>query len=270
MISYASNFEDVVLARVLNDKTDGFFIDIGANHPEIGSVTKHFSDLGWRGINVEPDTLMLDILKKQRPRDINLSVGISRVCSEKTFYQVFQNNGLSTFDPKVAKRLKEQGFDMLEKKLETISLAELAKQHIGKRLVDFLKIDVEGHEHEVIAGADFTCLRPRILVIEATIPSSNILNHESWESILLNAGYHFVLFDGINRFYVRDEDFSITTKLCYPANFLDGFISIREKNLKLACEEFLHFGRPARMAARIVQRCSNSVKSVLRLSGWNC
>ena len=53
-VSYAQNFEDVILWRALHDVTPGFYIDIGANSPTIDSVTKAFYERGWRGINVEP------------------------------------------------------------------------------------------------------------------------------------------------------------------------------------------------------------------------
>ena len=54
MISYAQNFEDVMLARAFGDRRDGFYIDVGACFPDVASVTRHFYDLGWNGVNVEP------------------------------------------------------------------------------------------------------------------------------------------------------------------------------------------------------------------------
>src|SRR4051812_32202488 len=75
LISYAQNFEDVLLRRVFADREDGFYVDIGAFDPVIGSVTKIFYDRGWSGINIEPGSAF-ERLKSERARDINLNIAI--------------------------------------------------------------------------------------------------------------------------------------------------------------------------------------------------
>ena len=72
MISYAQNFEDVVLWRALKNVKNGFYIDVGANHPIGGSVTKWFYEQGWSGINIEPVKSFYDKLCRDRKRDINI------------------------------------------------------------------------------------------------------------------------------------------------------------------------------------------------------
>ena len=74
MISYAQNFEDVILWRVFKDIISGFYIDVGAYHPRIDSVTKWFYDQGWNGINIEPSKEYLDRFYDERPRDLNLNL----------------------------------------------------------------------------------------------------------------------------------------------------------------------------------------------------
>ena len=95
--------------------------------------------------------------------------------------------------------------------VNTKTLAEVAHEHV-RRPVHFLKIDVEGNELKVIRGADFSSFRPWILLIEAS-PERYSWNRrvglsaraETLDSVLGEAGYHFVYFDGLNRFYVADE-----------------------------------------------------------------
>ena len=89
--------------------------------------------------------------------------------------------------------------------------------------IDFLKIDVESYEREVLEGADWGRFRPRVVLIEATQPSTTIPCHEEWESLLLSADYLFVFFDGLNRYYVRAEDRELIPLLSVPANVLDDF-----------------------------------------------
>jgi hypothetical protein len=76
----------------------------------------------------------------------------------------------------------------------------------GLGTIDFLKIDVEGAEEEVLAGLDLDRIRPRVLVIEAVNPQSPTGAPGPWEARLLAAGYVFALFDGLNRFYVAGDD----------------------------------------------------------------
>ena len=89
--------------------------------------------------------------------------------------------------------------------------------------IDFLSIDVEGHEREVLAGGDWKTWRPRIVVVEATEPTTTIPSHEKWEGILLEASYLFATFDGLNRYYVRKEDAELVPVLAVPVSCLDDY-----------------------------------------------
>src|SRR5579863_744930 len=75
LVSYAQNGEDVLLGRAFGWQTDGFYIDVGANHPVNDSVTKAFYDRGWRGINIEPGRVF-EKLAAMRPRDVNLPIAL--------------------------------------------------------------------------------------------------------------------------------------------------------------------------------------------------
>src|SRR6476659_9728686 len=97
MISYAQNGEDVVLARAFGSRDIGFYVDVGASHPVADSVTKHFYDRGWRGINVEPVSASFQELLSERPQDRNLNIAIGFRQAARTFYQVPANPGLSSF-----------------------------------------------------------------------------------------------------------------------------------------------------------------------------
>ena len=85
MISYAQNFEDVVLRRVFHARERGRYIDVGAHDPVIDSVTKHFYDQGWSGVNVEPVERFHLKFVADRPRDINLNVACGATEGEVDF-----------------------------------------------------------------------------------------------------------------------------------------------------------------------------------------
>jgi FkbM family methyltransferase len=225
MVSYAQNGEDVVLARVFGDCADGYYLDVGAFAPVRGSVTKHFYDLGWCGINIEPARGPFEDLRAARPRDVNLNVCISDRAGAAVFYESVEPER-STLSPGVA--LVAPDLRFIARPVEMRTLADVCAEHAPDH-IDFLKIDVEGHEAAVIAGADWRRWRPVVLVVEATEPGKAVPSEARWEPMLLAADYEFALFDGLNRFYVRREDRQVLPLLAVPANPHDGYVPHRHR-----------------------------------------
>ena len=91
---------------------------------------------------------------------------------------------------------------------------------------------VEGSERDVIAGGNWARHRPLVVLVEATRPLTTTPAWEAWEPLLVEAGYRFVLFDGLNRFYVREEDADLERHFRSPANVLDDFVPYREHELR--------------------------------------
>jgi FkbM family methyltransferase len=224
IISYAQNHEDVLLNRLFPESKSGFYIDVGACFPVWFSVTKLFYDRGWHGINIEPIPSIFETLADDRPRDINLRMGLSNHEGTSTFYECASSAERSTFSQELAEDLRRQGFDMVEHSIPVTTLAKVCEQHAA-HAIEFLKIDVENHEREVLEGADWARYRPRVVVVEATRPATDIPNHEQWEHLLLEADYLFAFFDGLNRYYVRAEDRQLIPTLAVPKNFFDNFDS---------------------------------------------
>lgn len=223
MISYAQNHEDVVLARGF-PAPSGFYIDVGAGSPEIHSVTKHFYDRGWHGVNVEPLPRWHRELEKARPRDINLAFGLAAAPGELEFFDVSADAAEeSTFSAEVADRLRERGFQLKVTTVAVTTLAAVCDEH-AEGAIDFLKIDVEGLELEVLRGGDWTRFRPAVVVVESTEPGSGKLAETGVLEFMTDMRYLPVLFDGLNTFYVADEqDRELRHRLAAPANPNDGF-----------------------------------------------
>ena len=202
-VSYAQNGEDALLAHVLAGVERGRYVDVGANDPETHSVTRAFYERGWSGINVEPVAEWHARLVEARPRDVNLRVAVAQAPGTVTLHE-FAGTGLSTLDPAVAGRHGRAGRESTARTVPALPLAEIFAQHAAGD-VHFLKIDVEGAEASVLAGADFRRHRPWIVVVEATEPLTGIPSHAAWEPLLLGAGYRLAHDDGLNRYYVSDE-----------------------------------------------------------------
>ncbi|KJR46142.1 SAM-dependent methyltransferase [Desulfosporosinus sp. I2] len=222
IISYAQNFEDVMLWRALKHVEIGFYIDVGANDPDQDSVTKAFYDRGWRGINIEPVSQWFEKLVRERLRDINLQIAAGAKAGELLIYEL-PDTGLSTFDRGIAERHEaERGYQKIERIVPVKTLTEICI-NLHTSPIHFLKIDVEGAEKQVLEGVDFSILRPWIVLVESTLPNSPIEDYETWEPILLTANYEYVYFDGLNRFYVAKEHLELRDSFMIPPNVFDGF-----------------------------------------------
>jgi FkbM family methyltransferase len=220
VISYAQNFEDVMLARVFGSRTDGFYVDVGAGDPVNLSVTKWFYDLGWSGINIEPNRSLFTKLAADRPRDVNLECGAGASRRQAQFMEM-PIPELSSFDSQVQASAKEQKIVSTTRTVYVVPLTEILDQHADGRHIDFLKIDVEGWEREVLCGLDLEKYRPTVILVEATWPETRIESQLKWEDDLIAARYTFVYFDGINRFYLANEHLHLKEHFLLPPNIFD-------------------------------------------------
>ena len=122
-------------------------------------------------------------------------------------------------DPELA----PEGFSFTRKTVRCARLDALLERYAGGRQIDFLKIDVDGAKGDVLSSFDGRAIRPTVVLVEAISPLDNLPNHEPWEPILLDEGYVFAAFDGINRFYVPEERAELVEILAYPMSVLDRY-----------------------------------------------
>ena len=243
IISYAQNLEDVLLWRTLGHVTEGFYIDIGGMSPDEHSVTKLFYDAGWSGINVDPIPENIRKFMEKRPRDINLECAVSDSIGVMTIFNV-KGTGLSTFETEFADNAEKLGFRADAQTTPTVTLESLWNEHVASdRDVHFLKIDVEGHEHQAIKGGNWNLHRPWVLVVEATKPLSQEANFRDWDSILLGQDYLFCWFDGLNRYYVAREHEELASSLNVQPNVFDNFTIAEVVNLRAQLGEVNRFSQ---------------------------
>ena len=215
MITYAQNFEDVMLARAFKGRERGFYVDVGAGDPNYMSVTRWFYDQGWSGINLEPNRTFFKKLVTSRPRDITLNIGASDSKGVLAFEETSVPE-LSTFvDNSDASR---RGACC---RTDVAPLNEVLTTHAVGRQIDFLKIDVEGWELQVLKGLDLNRFRPAIMVIEAVLPESTTPSHHEWEPLVTESNYSMVYFDGLNRFYLAEERRELAQAFELPPGVFD-------------------------------------------------
>ncbi|HEY1542500.1 MAG TPA: FkbM family methyltransferase [Xanthobacteraceae bacterium] len=203
-LSYTQNLEDYHLWLAFAGQATGTYIDVGGGHPVADNVSFWFYERGWNGIVVEPQPELAALYKHLRPRDRVVRGLVGRASGEIDFYHVDRLHGFSTTVREHAEKAKQFGVSYATIRMPVMTLAELCATH-HLATVDFLKVDVEGGEADVLLGNDWTRFRPKVIVIEAIAPGSNEPAWEAWEPFLLAQGYRFTLFDTLNRFYVAQE-----------------------------------------------------------------
>lgn len=251
-ISYAQNHEDVILARAFADKSNGFYIDIGACFPDDGSVTKHFYDLGWRGINVEPHPEAFKLLANQRSRDINLNIAIAESDGEVKLYY-----GNSIGETTALEEGNSASFI-----IPALSLKSLCEKYVHTD-VDFLKVDVEGYEYNVLKSGDWKNFRPKVIVCEVTYPWSNQIRSEAEriDLLLSEHGYQMIYFDGLNNYFVSQEASALRKLVNLQPNVIDNFVSSVEHDLSTRLSNAQKIEHEIRFQLQAVQAQLDEVRT---------
>jgi FkbM family methyltransferase len=266
LVSYAQNFEDVILHRALSAVTEGNYIDIGAQSANVDSVSRMFHEMGWHGVHVEPVSVYAEELRSSRPGDQVLQLAVGDERGTITFYEL-PSTGLSTVDSTIAMGHRDDGFEVVERQVPLVTLDDVFDAS-GFEQVHWLKIDVEGFEASAIRGWRGGT-RPWVVVVESTLPLSQVQTHQAWEPMLIELGYEFAYFDGLNRFYVAAmhrellasfgpgpnvfDDFSLSGMASQPftrllkseIQSLQGDIAVRRAEIELIHAEFETFRRGA-------------------------
>ncbi len=167
-LSYSQEGEDLILKRIFEGQKTGLYVDVGAHHPKRFSNTYLFYKMGWRGINIDAMPGSMDEFKKIRPNDVNLEEAVSAK-KEKLKYYVFNEPALNTFSKQEVKKKNGRGnYKVInEVILETITLSEILYNHLKVTdQIDFLNIDVEGLDLEVLRSLDWSLHYPKIILIE--------------------------------------------------------------------------------------------------------
>ncbi len=210
--SYAQNLEDYHLALLLADVERGFYIDVGGGHAVADNVSFWFYEKGWRGIVVEPQATIAAAYRIVRPRDVTVEALCGAEAGEAVLFQAERFHGLSTTVKANAEAAGAAGVATVERRLPVTTLKDLAAAH-APGAIDFLKIDVEGAEASVLAGNDWTRIRPRVVVVEAVAPWTMADRSADFAPILTANGYRDVWFDGLNRFYLAEEEMHRASRL---------------------------------------------------------
>jgi len=259
LISYARNGEDVVLHRALKDEPSVTYVDVGAGHPVVASLSKSLHALGWRGIHVEPVPSYAEGLREQRPHDVVIE-GCAGADDATVPFWFAPESGMSTSSATQAEEARQRGWVVNESSVRVRPLAAILDEHLDGRPLHVLRVDVPGDGSEVLTGADLARHRPWVVVVGASRPRAA-------EALLTEAGYVPALFDGVNQWYLSSAHLELAEALSYPACPLDPWTRVGLDLPDPPSGDAAHVLSAAALrlaAARTDQRAAESVASELQ------
>lgn len=188
---YSQDGEDIILKEFFSGKEKGFYVDIGAHHPLRLSNTYLFYKKGWSGINIDAMPGSMKIFNKKRRRDINLEVAISDKEEILTYY-MFDEPGLNGFSKELSiKRDSNTKYKIIGKKeIKTIPLSKILDKYLPPKMkIDFMNIDVEGLDLQVLKSNDWNKYIPEFILIECTETDLRRIQKEPIYLFLTKKGY---------------------------------------------------------------------------------
>ncbi|CAG1003570.1 hypothetical protein MTYP_03103 [Methylophilaceae bacterium] len=209
-LSYSQEGEDLVLARILGELgiTAGFFVDIGAHHPTRFSNTYYFYRRGWRGINVDALPGTKKLFQRKRPRDITIECGVGSAEGVLKYF-AFNEPALNTFSEQEAKKKESPLYRIINTiQMPVVTLKQILDANLPSGLqIDFMTIDAEGFDHEVISSNDWDRYRPRVVLVELLNTDIQNLETHPTAQILYRHNYRAFAKTHNTYFFVANEAF---------------------------------------------------------------
>ena len=163
---YSQEGEDIIINKLVKP-SEGFYVDVGAHHPFRYSNTQLLYEKGWRGLNIEPDGNAIKLFKKSRKKDINVKAAVSNSSNQKLYY-IFEDGAFNTISDNNAKRVitTRQSKIVKKSKIKTYTLRFILEKYIKDKKIDYMNIDVEGSELDVLKSNDWNKYKPDVISVE--------------------------------------------------------------------------------------------------------
>jgi hypothetical protein len=199
-ISYSFNAVDLIIDYIFKNKNNGFYLDVGSQHPISNNNTYLLFKRGWSGINIDLDKKNIDLFNTARPNDINLNLAISSDVAEKKLYFYHDKSPINTLDKVVSDFQTATVKEIKRIKTTTLNIALQNLKFNNK--IDYMNLDVEGHEMDIFKAFDLSLYKPSIISVEfldldmkylefKNNDLQRIVNSDLYKH-LLNNKYHFV------------------------------------------------------------------------------
>ena len=213
-ISFSQTGLDLLLSNIFKGLQKGFYVDIGCNHPVYNNNTFLFYKRGWRGLNIDLDKSSIDLFNIFRKGDLNIHAALSSSNNTQKVYEFHKKSPLNTLVKKVANYQKAEVKNIYE--INTITLNEIINDKgLQNNKINFLTIDVEGHEVEVLKGLNIDIYRPDVIVVEyldlnldkleiKNLNINNVLNSEIYK-YMVSKNYSLINWLHSDLIFVNNE-----------------------------------------------------------------
>jgi len=199
--SYSQKQEDLIIDKLLSHKKNGFYVDIGTSDPNRFNNTKRFYLKGWHGINIEPNPRIFERIKEDRKKDINLNIGIGDNEGKMNFF-IFFPDTLSTFSEEEAKNYIKQGFRIIKEVRKLVKVFE----EYAEETMDFLSIDTEGCDLDVLKSNNWERYRPKLICVELYAHNENNSEALNIENYLTSVDYLKKVDNKLNGIFVDSKN----------------------------------------------------------------
>ncbi|MDD4989683.1 MAG: FkbM family methyltransferase [Candidatus Pacebacteria bacterium] len=192
----------------LKEKKMGFYVDVGAYHPMHISNTYKFYRRGWKGIQIEPNYNKFTLFQKYRPNTINLNIGVGNREGVMKFF-IFEDDAYSTFSEEIVELNKSHGHKLVETKNVPIKpLRKVFAEYADKKEIDFMSVDTEGYDLEVLQTNDWNLYRPRFVVVETMEAGDRLFSRKltTIDPFMKSVGYEKVADTYLNTIYADKSE----------------------------------------------------------------
>ena len=180
--------EDLIILNYFKDINDGYYVDVGCYHPVHLSNTFLLHKKGWNGVNIDISEYTIDLFNYLRPRDTNINTAVTNFDGSTKFYYQKKLSQLSSIKKNTATKRMQGKID--EKEIKAYKLSTiLSNTKYRHKKINFLNIDAEDSDFDVLCSIDFKIYRPDMIcveIIEEDIFESNIyrfLNELNYKKI---------------------------------------------------------------------------------------
>ena len=179
---------DLILNSFFKDIKNGFYIDVGCHHPFINNHTYLLHKRGWTGINIDLDFNSIDMFNFFRPKDLNKQIALTDNKGQKELFFYHNRAAKNTISPEFGRDAK------LIKKIETETLNNiLINSKLANKRIDFLSIDVEGNELNVLKGFNLKKYKPTIILLEYRLPNLKEFYDKNIDQIIKSEIYQYMI-----------------------------------------------------------------------------
>tara|TARA_B100001769_G_C22041179_1_gene559538 strand:- start:477 stop:1250 length:774 start_codon:yes stop_codon:yes gene_type:complete len=214
--SYANGGLDLIINYYFREQRNGVYIDIGCYHPMERSNTYLLHKKGWKGINLDLDAGSIDLFNHFRKGDFNKQIAVSDKKGEITVYSYHNRSAVQTVSKEVSKKMEKKDLNSFKVKCDQLNNIIEESPFRGNK-VDFISIDIEGHEFNVLKVFDFNKYDPSMITIEYNDPKlktlefhyqkiENVINSKIY-SLMNKKGYKFVNWIGSDLVFVSNSVF---------------------------------------------------------------